>query len=55
MIYKQNWFDFVMSDKFDEMIENQMRECEYCGDLIPKQQMAEHVAWCKPMIEGNKK
>ncbi len=29
---------------------DQLRDCEYCGDLIPFHQMAEHQSWCVPMI-----
>ena len=48
------WENFVNSDKFVDIIRDQIEDCEYCGDGIPKDQMAEHLAWCKPMIEGNK-
>ena len=48
-----DWEDFMNSDGFYDMIMNQIEDCEYCGDGIPKDQMAEHVAWCKPMIEGD--
>jgi hypothetical protein len=31
------------------------QDCEYCGDGIPEDQMKDHLSWCKPLIERNKK
>ena len=39
-------------DKCNNLL-GQIRWCEYCDDGIPKQQMDEHLSWCKPMIEAN--
>ena len=39
---------------FQKDIVDKMDSCEFCGDGIPKVVMKEHIAWCKPMIEGNK-
>jgi len=29
----------------------QLKDCKYCGDLIPYHLMTEHQSWCIPMIE----
>jgi hypothetical protein len=46
----RHWLDGI---DLNELLKDVL-DCEYCGDGIPKDQMEEHLSWCKPMIESNK-
>ena len=36
----------IINHHFDKILE-QIEDCEICGDGIPKDQMKEHLEWCK--------
>jgi hypothetical protein len=35
----------IINRHFDKILE-QIDDCPYCGDGIPKDQMKEHLEWC---------